>query len=515
MLRFFLPLFISTYFISFTTNKAEISTDIFENKSNKKNDFDISYSIEPYYDINVFRFIVIMEFKGDKSGETRIILPGEYGGNNNIQGIKNLKPLSDNTYIYDTNQPEIKLVKHNPNADIKIYYQVEEIRRGDVELGNHYMVVLKKQYFHFLGETFFIIPDWDSNSKYRFRLAWNHMPSNWNLANSFGVNQKIQSIILQLWKFRYSIFTGGDFRIVKRSVNKSPVYFSIKGNWLFTDDQIADLVQSIIKEERGFWNDYDYPFYLITIFPIDGGGDQGGTGRTNSYALFLSADRKIDYRLKRVVAHETFHTWIGDKITFSNPEQLLYWFKEGFTEYYARLLLLRANLISIEEYAAEYNKVLEAYYTSSFRYEKNVRLVKDFWSDVDLMMIPYQRGDIFAHNLNTAILNGSQGKKSLDDLMREILKRCTTEDLVLSTGSLTALIRYYTDDNTVAEIMRTLNSGAQLKVNPNALGSCFKMEINSYKRFWLIGEQYNVPVYKFKSEDLLKDKTCIDWFNAR
>ncbi len=149
MLRFFLSLFISTYFISVTTNKANISADIFETKSGKKQDFDISYSIEPYYDINVFRFIVVMEFKGDKSGETKIILPGEYGGNNNIHGIKNLKPLSENTFIYDSNQPENKIVKHPPNADVRIYYQVEEIRHGDVELGNHYMVVLKRQYFHF------------------------------------------------------------------------------------------------------------------------------------------------------------------------------------------------------------------------------------------------------------------------------------------------------------------------------------------------------------------------------
>ena len=58
-----------------------------EQRTNKAQDFDISYSIEPFYDINIFRFIVVLEFKGDKTGETKILLPNKYGGQNNLNGI--------------------------------------------------------------------------------------------------------------------------------------------------------------------------------------------------------------------------------------------------------------------------------------------------------------------------------------------------------------------------------------------------------------------------------------------
>lgn len=491
-------------------HKAEKELD----KSNSQN-FDISYAIEPFYDVNVFRFIVVMEFKGDKSGETRILLPNEYGGQYNIKGIKYLKALSEKTTIYDTDKPEYKTVKYPPNSNVRIYYQIEEVRRGDVELGNHYMVVLKRQYFHFLGETFFIVPAWDFNTDYSFLIAWNHMPSTWNMANSFGVNNKFQTVKLSLSKFRYSVFTGGDYRILKRNIGSQPVYISLRGKWKFSDDQLGDFIQSIIKVERDFWKDYNFPYYLITLFPIEGSGDQGGTGRVNSYGLFLSDDRIIDYRFKRLLAHETFHTWVGEKITFSEPEQLLYWFKEGFTDYYARLLLLRANLITLDDYIDQYNNVLRVYYTSPVRYEKNERLVKEFWSDQDLMRQPYLRGDIFAHNLNTTIIKNSNGRKSLDDLMRELLQRSTKESLVVSTGSLSALIRYYAGDNALAEIMRTLNSGAPLKANPDALGSCVTMEIDSYQRFWLLGEQYNVPVYQLKNENLKYNKSCLEWFGVK
>ena len=133
------------------------------------------------------------------------------------------------------------------------------------------MVVLKRQYFYFLGETFFIVPVWDWYAEYKFSIVWNHMPSTWNFANSFGVNEKYQTVKTPLGKFRNSIFTGGDYRIIKRNIGGYPVYISIRGKWLFSDDQLSDFLQTVLKAERDFWNDYDFPYYLITVFPLEGG----------------------------------------------------------------------------------------------------------------------------------------------------------------------------------------------------------------------------------------------------
>jgi predicted metalloprotease with PDZ domain len=481
-------------------------------KNPKENSYDISYIIEPFYDINIFRFIVVLEFQGDKTGETKIILPNEYGGQYNLEGIKFLKALSENTNIFDTDKPDQKIVRYPPESNVKIYYQIEEIRDDDIELGNHYMVVLNRRYFHFLGETFFIVPEWDRNNEYKFRISWNHMPSTWNLANSFGINEKVQNVKSSIAKFRYSIFTGGDFRFMKKSIGNNSVYLSIRGNWKFTDDRFLELTKEILRVERDFWRDHSFPFFLITVLPIDGRGDQGGTGRTNAYSLFLSNDREIDYRLKRIIAHESFHAWLGEKMKFAEPEQLVYWFKEGFCDYYTRLHLLRAKLITIDEYVKEYNKILYAYYTSSVRLEKNERIVNEFWTNQKIMMLPYMRGDIIAHNLNAIINKNSGGMKSLDDLMHDIYKRTQTESLVISNGSLSALIRFYAGDQALSDIMKTLNSGATLKTHPEALGPCFKMEIDSYRKFWLIGELFEVPYYIPTSENILRDKKCLDWF---
>jgi predicted metalloprotease with PDZ domain len=519
--KFTVLLFISSLFINNTLllGTTAPATHIYDNKlnvsSNKpENNNFINFGIEPFYEINKVRFIVTMEFPGDRSGETKILLPNEFAGQNNLDGIKFLKPLSDNTTVNNTDKPEIKIVRHPPESIIKLYYQVEEIRDDDIELGNHYMVILNKSYFHFLGETFFILPMWDWYSNIRISLSWNHMPFTWTLANSFGINEKVQNITATLAQFSGSIFTGGDFRISKKHVGGNPVYLSIRGKWSFSDDQLLELAKNILSIERNFWNDHNFPYHIITVIPIDGSGDQGGTGRTNAYALYLSTDRKIDYRLKRILAHESFHTWLGDKIKFSEPETLVYWFKEGFCDYYTRLLLLRANLITLEEYVDEYNKILYAYHTSSVRNEKNERIAGEFWTNKNIMKLPYMRGDIIAHNLNAIIYKNSGGIKSLDDFMRDIYNRSINESLVISNGSLSALIRFYAGDKALSDIMKCVNSGEIIKSRSDALGPCFYMEIESYRKLWLIGELFEIPTYKLKPENNSNTKKCMEWFGV-
>ncbi|MFA7420935.1 MAG: hypothetical protein WCZ90_14730 [Melioribacteraceae bacterium] len=473
----------------------------------------ISYSIEPFYDLNAFRLLVVLEFRGEKSGQTRLRLPNNYGSNKDWEGVKYLKPLSHETFIEDTEEHDVKLVKYPPNSSVKIYYQLEQVRKEEIALGNHYMASIERKFFHVLGETFFIYPDWDANTEFTFRISWNKFPNKWNLANSFGVNEKNQEVKLPLWKFRHSIFTGGNFRIEKRMIRNNPVYVAIKGNYKFPLEQFIDMIQTILYEERTFWNDYNFPLFLITVLPIEGDNDQGGTGRVNSFSLFLSEDRQIDYRMKRLLAHEIFHTWLGEKINLAGPESLLYWFSEGFSDYYARLLLLRAGLISLEDYIKEYNNVLKQYFTSAVRNERNEQLADGFWNDGDLNKLPYLRGDILAHNLNFAILKNTMTKKNLDDLMRDLYERSRKEGLLVSSGSLSNLIRFYGGELVLADVMKVLNLGAPIKIYPEALGPCVEMEFDSSRKYWLFGEKFDYPVYKLKTDQV--DKSCYDWFKVK
>lgn len=501
----------SFQFRAFASNESNTNEN---NSAKNDSETEISYSIEPFYDVNSFRLIVQMEFTGGQSGATKLILPDVFGGQNNLGSIKELSAESPNTIIENTGPNNIKIVKYIPFTRVKITYRVEEIRKGSLSPTNNYQAVINRNYFHFLGETFFIIPNWDAKREINFRLEWKHFPSAWNFANSFGINQKVQETKSSLTDWIKSVFTGGDFRIVKRAVNGSLLFISVRGEWKFSDAELGDLSAGILKAERDFWNEGENPFYLITILPLENGSFQSAIGRVNALSMFLPRDGMLGYDFKRLLAHELFHRWIGDRMNFTEPPELLYWFREGFAEYYARLLLLRAKQISISEYEDSYNTVLNEYFTSSARYEKNESLVDDLPDDPELFQIPRLRGDIIAHNLNLVIRKTSNWTKSLDDLMRDLYLRCTKENLIVSNGSLSAMIRYYAGEQTLIDIMRVLNSGAVLKTFSSALGPCFRMQIDSHRQFWLVGEKYDVPKYEIIPEMKNSEKKCLEWFGV-
>lgn len=74
-------------------------------RSKENQNPEISYSIEPFYDINAFRLIVVLKFQGEKSGTTKIILPNFRTDNAKKSGVKFLKALSPNIFIADTDNP--------------------------------------------------------------------------------------------------------------------------------------------------------------------------------------------------------------------------------------------------------------------------------------------------------------------------------------------------------------------------------------------------------------------------
>jgi predicted metalloprotease with PDZ domain len=492
-------------------NRNDIDNKSYNTKENR--DADISYSIEPFYDVNDVRLIVVVEFKGEKTGETTILLPNNSSAGKNF-GIKYLKPLSTATTIEDTEVPENKIVKYPPNSIVKIYYQIENTQSGERDASNYYHATITNQYFHFFSDTFFIFPKWDSNNIYNFAITWNHLPSKWKLVNSYGINQKLQSINTALWKFRHAVFAGGDFQIVQRSINSKQIYFASRSTWSFSLEQLCDFSRDIITAENNFWNDNSNSFNLEIILPIKGNNVQIAEARSNVITLFLSSDKIFDYNIKHTIASEYFNNWISNGMLFAEPEQLIYWFKEGICNYYGRLILLRSRSISLNEYVTEYNNILKEYFTSSSRFDKNENTVKELWINFDLNRATVLRGDIIAHNLNAAIMKNTNGTKSLDDFIRDLYKRCRNESLVISNGSLSALIRFYAGDAALSEIMRTLNSGTLLKANTYALGPCFYPEIITKKKFWLFGEEYEIPFYKLKNENQQPDKTCLWWFGV-
>jgi len=141
-----------------------------------------------------------------------------------------------------------------------------------------------------------------------------------------------------------------------------------------------------------------------------------------------------------LLAHEHLHEWIGHVIRLEQPEQLGYWFSEGFTDFYTRRLLARGGLLSPSQELASWNRRLAAYCANPERRAPAQRVREAFWTVREVGELPYQRGDLVALLADHAIRARSGGTRSLDDVLRTLAARARQGEGAFSSEALLAAI---------------------------------------------------------------------------
>lgn len=372
---------------------------------------------------------VTLEFKGEPSGTTNLILPNEWADQKELhKEIYDLKCIGHE--IESTDNPHIKTITHNPDEFLKVHYKLR-LNCENISVNNCYRPIGNQDYFFFIGYGLFIFPQ-DFNRESKITLDWSGYPSSWNLANSFGVKQSIQHLSMPLHKLSYGAYMGGDFRIISCGESSNPILIASRGKFPFSDEEFVYLVEPAFKIQRAFWKDFDFPYYLISAIPIDQKYYYRGTGLKNTFSLFLGEqdllkdvhkDLYIEH-LKHLISHEHFHTWNGGKICSSEKAGSFYWFSEGFTEYYTIKLNFLHQFISEETYLKKINQILSDYYSSPVVNATNLEIKNDFWENSSMQKLPYVRGCLLAYYLDTKIQKQSSGKFSLDDFMFDLFDFC-------------------------------------------------------------------------------------------
>ena len=180
------------------------------------------------------------------------------------------------------------------------------------------------------------------------------MEAGWKVASSFSVEpEEASDATTTIHDFCQAVFLAGELRLLRRDIHGAPLWIAIAGtDWGFTDEAFADTAAKVVAAQRGFFADYAWPYFLISVIPVGRynprSTSKGGTGLTNSFAIFMTPKTGLaldeDGRgVPWLLSHELFHLWNGHRYRLEEPDQLGYWFSEGFTDYYARRLLLRAG----------------------------------------------------------------------------------------------------------------------------------------------------------------------------
>ena len=250
---------------------------------------------------------------------------------------------------------------------------------------------------------------------------------------------------------------ASNFKTLSFEVKGVPHRIVIDGDGNYDPEKMRADVKKIVETEVELMGG-EVPYHDYTFILHLRSNTGGGLEHLNSTALGYSrfgfgpepkertedvnsagpnAPRPRTYRgFLSLVAHEFFHLWNVKRIrpealgpfdyTKENYTRSL-WVAEGITDYYARLVLRRAGLISDKEFLKENARAFQALQNVPGRlvmsaedasFDSWIKYYRQDENSVNSQVDYYDKGSILGLLLDLEIRKQSKGAKSLDDVMR-------------------------------------------------------------------------------------------------
>jgi predicted metalloprotease with PDZ domain len=227
-------------------------------------------------------------------------------------------------------------------------------------------------------------------------------------------------------------------------------------------------------------------------------------------------------RFAHVLAHEQFHHWLGEKIA-PKVEAPMFWFTEGFTDYYAHLLNYHLGLISYEEFVDEIDNAVYKYYSSGKINAHEEEMERLFNKDAEITKVTTGKGTLIASEWNLAIRRHSDGKQSLDDFMRRLFDLTYKRRMALSNELVTSALAEFLGDEAKALMQNQVMAGGHMQPSPGAVGDCSHLDVMEMAAFQIgydmTGSEQNIKVVPGSNAELaglrdgqeILDKRFIGW----
>src|SRR5581483_5753119 len=233
----------------------------------------------------------------------------------------------------------------------------------------------------------------------------------------------------------------GNQAVYSFEVAGKPHFLSIYGHGNEDPKRMVEDLKKIVTAAKDLFGDLPYSNYTFLLELLQNGG--GGLEHLNSNSIqeqrnnFYPEDKYKQYL--DVTAHEYFHAWNVKRIRpialgpfdydHENYTQML-WVAEGFTDYCAKQLLDRSGLYSTSDFLTAISNTIQALQIAPGRhYQSAMEASFDAWikayrpneNSINSTISYYTKGDLIGMLLDLEIRNNTDGKKSLDDVMRSLM----------------------------------------------------------------------------------------------
>jgi predicted metalloprotease with PDZ domain len=447
-------------------------------------------------------FDVTLRFAGAASGDTTLRATDEWGGVTDFhRAIHDVR--ADAQAAREVRHGAWKLT-HAPGERLAVRYRVTNDvpdTQGVLDHRDFYRAMVGPTFFHAFGHALVIAPEhFAGDEPVETCIRFEGLAPEATFASSHGVGQAggIASMQARISPdaLSASLFVGGDFRVLRREIAGRPLYVALRGEWTFGDTQFLDASGTLIAAQRSFWNDYDFPRYLVTLIPNHRPrGSYGGTAVTDAFAMQASGDLAVPGpRFEHLLAHEHLHTWVPRRIgRMGEDEALRYWFSEGFTDYLTHRLLVRAGFWTLADYATAMNRVLREYAASPAAHAPNEQVARAFWSNENMQRVPYLRGELLAL-LWARRMEASGGR--LEDVLRGLRLPREEPTERLAVERVAAALERALGAAPGADVARHVERGEAFAMDGAFLGPCFIGEAQVQPRFELGFDRESVSTHR-------------------
>ncbi len=327
------------------------------------------------------------------------------------------------------------------------------------------------------GAGFLLLPT--DNRVFDVQLNWDlqGMPAGSQGASSMGNGNVRAHVPMEV--LLASFYIAGPLKTYPEKGEAGGFSAAWLGTPPFNADEVMAKSAKAYSDFCSFFRDSNPPPFHVFMREGRDNVSEGGAALTNSFMLFLPPEANLTRDVDGVIAHEMVHHFVGE---LEGKPGFISWYAEGLAEYYSRIQVFRAGLLSIPQFLEKINHKAVRYYTNPFINLPNDEVPNKFWTSRNAQMVPYDRGFFYFAEVNAKLRAATAGKKSLDDLIRVMIEQQKQGKPVTQQTWLDSVEKIL-GASAIKEFQSVIVEGQTLAPDPDAFGPCFERHPMTLRTF--------------------------------